>query len=108
MAVGGTGGARSGGGGGADPNGPEASLGGGGAVGAGVSVGGGGGDGADGGSRVELGGVSAVGGWSADCGSTLTPVHSRKLAHFEQKMFVSALIVPHFVQRINQLPSGGR
>jgi hypothetical protein len=38
----------------------------------------------------------------------LTPVHSRKLAHFEQKMFVSALIVPHFVQRINQLPSGGR
>jgi hypothetical protein len=90
-----------------DPNGPNASLGGGGAVGAGVSVGGGG-SGGDGGSGMELRGVSAVGGWSADCGSTLTPVHSRKLAHFEQKMFVSALIVPHFVQRINQLPSGGR
>ena len=36
--------------------------------------------------------------------STLTPVHSRKLAHFEQKMSVSALIVPHFVQRINSIP----
>lgn len=38
-------------------------------------------------------------------GSTFTPVHSRKLVHFEQKMFVSALIVPHFVHRINCEPS---
>ena len=53
-------------------------------------------------------GVDRGCGASAATGSTFTPVHSRKLAHSEQKMFVSTLIVPHLVQRINQVPSDDR
>jgi len=50
------------------------------------------------------GGVLSPGVRSTAVASTLTPVHSRKLAHLEQKMSLSALIVPHLVQRINSIP----
>jgi hypothetical protein len=61
-----------------------------------------GGSGAVGAGGSAAGGALSIGVASTAFASTLTPVHSRKLAHLEQKMSLSALIVPHLVHRITR------